>query len=344
MPKVNIKDLLQEELTEFLLNLGDSKYRAQQIWDWLYRKQAVSYSEMTNLPRAFREKLAQSSYISWPELRQRQESGAAVKYLFGLVDGQTVETVLMRYRSWNSLCLSTQVGCSMGCKFCASTLSGKTRDLTVAEMLDQVLFVQKELNIKGELPISRVVLMGTGEPLDNFTNVVRFLHILHDPKGLNIGYRRVTISTCGLVPGIKALARENIPVTLSVSLHAPSDRLRNKLLPINKKYPLDILLSACHEYIEITGRRITFEYTLIKGVNDSIEQAKVLADIIQGMLCHINVIPLNPVAECGLSPSSPAQVEAFISYLKRRGIPVTERRELGQDIDAACGQLRRRLK
>lgn len=344
MEKVNVKDLSRDELNQFLEGIGEPRYRANQIWDWLYQKYVHSFAAMSNLPRELRALLAERALISWPTLGKREEAAAgdAVKYLFVLSDGEAVETVLMRYRSWNSLCLSTQVGCAMACSFCASALGGKVRNLSPAEMLDQLLYVQAELYRQGDVPVTRVVLMGTGEPLENYANVMKFLRILHDPDGLNISYRRVTISTCGLVPGITALAQEGIPVNLAVSLHAPDDKLRDLLMPINRRYPLARLLEACREYVEATGRRITFEYTLIAGVNDGLEHARKLYRLLSGINCHVNIIPLNPVQERGFMPPKPPLVARFCNYLKEKGINVTQRRELGQDITAACGQLRRR--
>jgi 23S rRNA (adenine2503-C2)-methyltransferase len=343
LEKVNIKDLSRDELVQLLESMGEPGYRANQIWDWLYRKYVYSFADMSNLPRELCALLEKRTFISWLSVGKREESatGDASKYLFLLQDGQAVETVLMRYRSWNTLCLSTQVGCAMACGFCASTLGGKIRNLSPAEMLDQVLFVQAELHRQGDIPVTRVVLMGTGEPLDNYDNVMKFLHTLHDSGGLNISYRRVTISTCGLLPGITALAREEIPVNLAVSLHAPDDELRDQLMPINKRYPLAQLLPACREYVEVTGRRITFEYTLIAGINDSLEHARKLSRLLAGFKCHVNIIPLNPVRERNFMPPEPDVVAGFCGYLKNKGITVTQRRELGQDITAACGQLRR---
>jgi len=343
LAKVNVKDLSRDELARFLVSMGEPAYRADQIWDWLYRKYVNSFADMSNLPRELRDRLAEQAFISWPTLGKREEgaTGDTTKYLFVLSDGEAVETVLMRYRSWNALCLSTQVGCAMACGFCASTLGGKIRNLSPAEMLDQVLYVQAECQRKGDLPVTRVVLMGTGEPLDNYDNVRKFLHILHDPDGLNISYRRVTISTCGLVPGIIALTREGIPVNLAVSLHAPDDNLRDQLMPINRRYPLAQLLPACREYGEATGRRVTFEYTLIAGINDSLEHARRLSRLLAGFNCHVNIIPLNPVRERDFKPPAPEAVARFCAFLKKRGITVTQRRELGREITAACGQLRR---
>jgi len=340
LQRVNIKDLTRQELEHIITDLGEPGYRAQQIWDWLYRKYMFSFANMSNLPPGLRKRLADKTFISWPRLLKRQEAEDTIKYLLQLRDGQGIETVLMRYRSWHSLCLSTQVGCAMACKFCASTRGGKLRDLSTAEMLDQVLFVQRELNSKGDKPITRVVLMGMGEPLDNYENVIKFIYILHDPDGLNMGFRRITISTCGLVPGIMKLTQEGIPVNLAVSLHAPDNKLRDKIMPINKRYPLEKLLKACREYVEVIGRRITLEYTLIAGMNDSLKHAEELTRLLDNLSCHINIIPLNPIPGCDYRPSSPKTTTGFVNYLRARGMSVTQRREMGQSITAACGQLR----
>lgn len=340
MQRINVKDLNRRELEHIITGLGEPGYRARQIWDWLYKKYLFSFANMANLPSGLRNEMAERLFISWPKLLKRQESEDTVKYLLQLQDGQGIETVLMRYESWNSLCLSTQVGCAMACKFCASACQGKLRDLSTAEMLDQVLFVQRELNSKGDKPITRVVLMGMGEPLDNYKNVIRFIHTLHDPTGLNIGFRRITISTCGLVPGIMKLIQEGIPVNLAVSLHASDNQLRDKIMPINRRYPLEELLEACRKYIGLVGRRITFEYILIAGVNDTLKEAEKLTRLLANFLCHINIIPLNPTPVCDYRPPTPQITADFVKYLRARGMSVTQRRELGQSITAACGQLR----
>ncbi|NLJ32968.1 MAG: 23S rRNA (adenine(2503)-C(2))-methyltransferase RlmN [Firmicutes bacterium] len=337
---VNIKNLTREELEDFVTNIGEPVYRAQQIWDWIYRKHVLSFADMNNLPQGLRERMAEKAFISWPRLLKRQKAKDTIKYLLQLQDGQGIETVLLRYKAWHSLCLSTQVGCAMGCKFCASTRKGKVRDLSGAEMLDQVLFVQRELSHQGDKPITRLVLMGIGEPLDNYDNVIRFVHTAHDPAGINIGFRRITLSTCGLVPGIMKLSQEGIPVNLAVSLHAPNNGLRDKIMPINKRYPLEELLPACQKYTARIGRRITFEYTLISGINDTIRHAEELTRLLADFPCHINIIPLNPIAECNYKPSSPATTANFVKFLQTWGMSVTQRREMGQSITAACGQLR----
>lgn len=337
--KVNLKDLTLAELEDFMAGLGAEKYRARQIALWIFQKGAGSFQEMTNLSREFREALAAAAVLSRPELQARQVSrrGDTVKYLFRLADGQAVESVLMKHDYGSSACLSTQVGCRMGCRFCASGLDGLVRNLSPAEIYDQVLGIQQDSGLR----VSHVVIMGTGEPLDNYRATLVFIKNVIAPYGLNISGRHITVSTCGLVPGIRALAGEKLPVTLAVSLHAPNDDLRNTLVPVNKKYPIKELMAACRDYARETGRRVTFEYILLKGVNDSREQALELGRMLKGMLCHVNLIPANPVAERDTAPPAREQVESFKQTLEKQGIAATVRRELGADIDAACGQLRR---
>lgn len=344
MSKPNLKGLSPEQLADLLASWGEPRYRADQVFDWVYGRLARSYQEMTNLPARLRARLEAETTLSVAIVSRRERSQATgtVKLLFTLVDGQVVEGVLMRYRNWFSACISSQAGCRMGCRFCASTLGGLARNLEAAEMMDEVVALEREARAAGGR-VRSVVLMGTGEPLDNYENVLLFLSLLNEPAGLNIGYRHVTLSTCGLVPGIRRLARAGLPLTLSVSLHAPTDELRSELMPVNRRYPLAELLAACREYAALTRRRVTFEYALIAGVNDSLKEARQLAGLLQGWLTHVNLIPLNPVPERGLKRPEPGRVAAFAAVLKARGIPTTVRRELGADISAACGQLRHRV-
>ncbi len=336
---VNIKSMTQEEIAELLKNLGQPAFRAKQLYGWLH-KGVRSYDEMTNLPRALRDKLVQEFPILIPQVVRKQESqkDGTIKYLWKLSDGNCVETVLMRYHYGNTVCISTEVGCAMGCAFCASTLGGLVRKLEPFEMLDQVLFTQ----IESGLPVSHIVLMGIGEPLDNMDNVLRFLQLVNSPEGMNISMRHTSLSTCGLVPKIDALAQHKLQLTLSVSLHAPNDAVRNTIMPVNKAYCVEQLLSACRRYYEITNRRISFEYAMIDGVNDSEENARELLKRLKGLPAHFNLIPLNHVEESPLKPSSRSAVMKFQKILEDGGIPATVRRTLGSDIDASCGQLRRK--
>lgn len=339
--KVNLKDLTLPGLEEFMARQGVEKYRTGQIARWIFQKGVFSFEEMTNLSREFRDSLTAAAFLSRPEMLARQVSqkGDTVKYLFGLSDGQAVESVLMSYDYGSTACLSTQVGCRMGCRFCASGLEGLVRNLSPGEIYDQVLGIQLDSGRR----VSHVVIMGSGEPLDNYRATLVFVRNVTAPYGLNISARHITLSTCGLVPRIRELAGEKLPLTLAVSLHAPNDALRNSLVPINKKYPLKELMAACRDYARETGRRVTFEYILLKGVNDGREHAQELAGLLSGMLCHVNLIPANPVAERGVVPTTREQVKLFKLTLEKRGIAATVRRELGADIDAACGQLRRRV-
>ncbi len=334
--KIDVKSLTLSELTEQLCKLPG--FRAKQIFSWLHRG-CTSFEEMTNLPKELRERLAEEYEITAPAVARRQISkrDGTIKYLWRLADGNCVESVLMRYRHGNTVCVSTEVGCAMGCRFCASTLGGLVRRLEASEMLDQVLFT----GLDSGLPVSNVVLMGIGEPLDNLENVLRFLELLNDPNGLNIGMRHVSLSTCGLVDRIDELAEKKLQLTLSVSLHAPDDESRGAIMPVNRKYPVDALLAACRRYFEKTGRRVSFEYTMIDGVSDSEEQAKLLASKLKGLAAHVNLIPLNAVAGRTLRPSSRQAVARFQQILEREGVTATVRRTLGGDIDASCGQLRR---
>ena len=335
---MHLKSMNVQEITAALKELGQPAFRAKQVFSWLH-KGAASYDEMTNLPQNLRAILAEKYPIYTPKVLRKQESkkDGTVKYLWALEDGNCVETVLMRYHYGNSVCISTEVGCKMGCAFCASTLAGFVRQLQPHEMLDQVLFTQLD---SGQ-PISHIVLMGIGEPLDNYDNVMRFLQLVNDPEGMNISMRHISLSTCGLVPMIDRLAEEKLQITLSVSLHAPSDGVRNTIMPVNKAYPTEELLNACRRYYKKTGRRISFEYAMINGVNDSPEAAQLLAKRLKGMSAHVNMIPLNHVEESPLEPSSKQAVARFQKILEDAGIPATVRRSLGGDIDASCGQLRR---
>ena len=335
----NIKSMTIAELEETLKSLGQPAFRAKQVYTWLH-KGVRSYGEMTNLPKALRDTLAERYPICAPEVVRKQESkvDGTIKYLWRLADGNCVETVLMRYHYGNSVCISTEVGCRMGCAFCASTLGGLVRKLEPYEMLDQVLFTQ----VDSGLPIGHIVLMGIGEPLDNLSNVLRFLELVNSPEGMNISMRHISLSTCGLVPKIDELAEKKLQLTLSVSLHAPSDEIRDTIMPVNKAYPTEELLAACRRYYQKTNRRISFEYAMIRGVNDTEEAAKLLIRRLKGLPAHMNLIPLNHVEESPLKPSTKQAVARFQTLLEEAGIPATVRRTLGGDIDASCGQLRRK--
>ena len=336
---MNLKSQTLPELAGIFKELGQPQFRAKQVYTWLH-KGVRSYDEMTNLPKALRETLEERYPICPPEVVRRQESqrDGTIKYLWRLSDGNCVETVLMRYHYGNTVCISSQVGCRMGCAFCASTLGGLARRLEPREMLDQVLFTQ----VDSGLPISHIVLMGIGEPLDNFDNVMRFLELVNSPEGMNISMRHISLSTCGLVPKIDELAQKKLQLTLSISLHAPNNEIRNRIMPVNKAYPIEQLLDACRRYYQATSRRISFEYAMIRGVNDSPENARELLERMKGLPAHFNLIPLNHVEESPLQPSTRASVAAFQKILEDGGIPTTVRRTLGGDIDASCGQLRRK--
>ena len=336
---MNIKAMTLPELTEAVKALNQPAFRGKQIYTWLHQG-ARSYGEMTNLPKTLRVQLEQLYPFTPPEVVRKQESqlDGTIKYLWKLSDGNCVETVLMRYHYGNTVCISTEVGCRMGCAFCASTLGGLVRRLEPEEMLDQVLFTQ----VDSGLPISHIVLMGIGEPLDNFDNVMRFLELVNSEEGMNISMRHISLSTCGLVPKIDELAGRKLQLTLSVSLHAPSDEVRNTIMPVNKAYPTEELLSACRRYYAATNRRISFEYAMIDGVNDTPADAKLLLKRLKGLPAHLNLIPLNHVEESPLKPSTKAAVALFQKILEDGGVPATVRRTLGGDIDASCGQLRRK--
>ena len=334
-----IKSLSIDELKSTLKEMGEKPFRAGQIFKWLHEG-VESFEEMSNLSKDLRARLAENFLLTVPEVARKQVSrvDGTVKYLWRLRDSNCVESVLMHYEHGVSVCVSTQVGCRMGCKFCASTLGGLVRRLRPSELLDQVLFSQ----IDSGLPISNIVLMGIGEPLDNFDAVMQFLELVNSPDGMNIGMRHISLSTCGLVDKIRLLAERKLQLTLSVSLHSPDNESRNKIMPINKRWNVEELLAACKDYYEITGRRVSFEYTMISGVSDSPEQAELLAKKLSGMGAHVNMIPLNDVAETGLHTSSREAIARFQSILQAHGITATVRRTLGSDIDASCGQLRRK--
>ncbi len=333
----DIKSMTLEEITAALQELGEPAFRGRQVFSWLHRG-AVSFANMSNLSRALREKLAAAYTITVPSVACKQVSrqDGTVKYLWRLGDGNCIETVLMRYRHGNTVCISSQVGCRMGCAFCASTIGGKVRDLMPSELLDQVLFTQ----LDSGLPVSNIVLMGIGEPMDNLDNVLRFLELVNHPEGMNIGMRHISLSTCGLIPGIQRLGQLQLQLTLSVSLHAPDSETRSRIMPVNRAYDVEDLFAACHDYFASTGRRISFEYAMIDGVNDSDAQADLIAKRVRGMPAHLNLIPLNEVRESPFHPSR--RLHAFQRRLESHGITVTVRRSLGGDIDASCGQLRRR--
>ena len=336
---MNLKSMTLPEMQAALKELGQPAFRAKQLYGWLHRG-AASYEAMHNLPKELRAVLAERCPLVPPQAVRRQESArdGTVKYLWRLADGNCVETVLMRYHYGNTVCISSEVGCRMGCAFCASTLGGLVRRLEPYEMVDQVLFTQ----VDSGLPVSHIVLMGIGEPLDNFDNVMRFLELINSPEGMHISMRHISLSTCGLVPGIDALAERKLQLTLSVSLHAPNDAIRSRIMPVDRAYPIDALLAACRRYYAATSRRISFEYAMIDGVNDSPENARELLTRLQGLPAHVNLIPLNHVEESPLKPSSRQAVARFQQILEDGGTPATVRRSLGGDIDASCGQLRRK--
>ena len=336
---MNLKSLTLPELTATLKELGQPAFRGKQVYTWLH-KGVRSYEEMSNLPKGLRETLQERFPICPPEIVRKQESqkDGTIKYLWKLQDGNCVETVLMRYHYGNTVCISTEVGCRMGCAFCASTLGGLVRRLEPYEMLDQVLFTQ----VDSGLPVSHIVLMGIGEPLDNFDNVMRFLELVNSEEGMNISMRHISLSTCGLVPKIDELAQRKLQLSLAISLHGPNDEIRNQIMPVNRAYPIEVLLAACRRYYDATSRRIHFEYAMIQGVNDSTDHAKELLRRLKGLPAHVNLIPLNHVEESPLKPSTKTAVAAFQKTLEDGGVTATVRRTLGSDIDASCGQLRRK--
>lgn len=347
MEKTDLLSLLPQELEEYILGLGEPKYRAKQLFSQMHK--GVSPADMTNIGKATKQKLDESAFYYLPSVRRKLVSAidGTVKYLFELSDGNCVESVVMKYKHGNTICVSSQVGCRMGCAFCASTIGGKVRDLTASEILGQVLKAQTDMGER----ISNIVMMGIGEPLDNYANVIRFLRLVGCEEGMNIGYRHISLSSCGLVDKIAMLAKENMPITLSISLHASDDVTRSSIMPINKKWNIASLLDACKSYYNTTGRRISFEYTLIAGKNDTPAAALELARLLNAKLrpknsadsfpIHVNLIPVNPVTETEFSASDKQAVEKFASVLEKNGIRATVRRRLGADINASCGQLRR---
>ena len=341
--KTPLLDLTYNQLRELLTSWDEPSYRADQIWSWLYRSLASNFQEMTNLPKELRERLAETALLQTmrPLDKKVSADGLTRKVLFALRDDETIESVLMHYERRHTVCISTQVGCPLGCVFCATGQSGFVRNLTAGEIVEQVLFFARSLQADGER-LTNVVFMGMGEPLANYEATWQAIETLNDKKGFRLGARRITISTVGLVPGIRRLAEEGIQVGLAISLHAPTDELRNELVPVNRWHPLNQLMAACHYYVERTGRRISFEYALIDGINDGVEQARQLAHLLDGLLCHVNLIPLNPVPESPYRPSSPSRIRAFQAELDRLKVPNTLRVERGADIQAGCGQLRSR--
>ncbi len=335
----NIKDYNLEELKQEIENIGEKKFRAEQIFKWLYQEKVKSFDEMTNLSLNLREKLKENYTICNFKILKKQESkDGTIKYLFDVLDGNAIETVLMSYHHGYSICVSSQIGCKMGCKFCASTGINFIRNLSSGEIVEQILAVEQDTGVR----ISNVVFMGIGEPLDNYDNVINAIHIINNQKGLSIGARHISISTSGLVPKIYKLAEENIPCTLSISLHATTNEKRSKMMPVNNSYPIEELIEACKYYLEKTNRRISFEYALAKDNNDNIEDAKGLIKLLKGMLCHVNLIPINKIENGKFTKSSNENIIKFRDYLNEHGIVATIRRELGSDIEAACGQLRRK--
>lgn len=336
----NIKDYNLEELKKEFEEMGEKSFRAEQVFKWIYEEKVTSFDEMTNLSLNLREKLKQNYQMCVYKIIKKQESSDGTKkYLFDVLDGNAIETVLMEYHHGYSICVSSQIGCKMGCKFCASTGIAFIRNLSSGEIVEQILAVEREQNIK----ISNVVFMGIGEPLDNYDNVVNGIRIINNPKGINIGARHISVSTSGLVPNIYKLAEEKIQCTLSISLHATTDEQRSKMMPVNNMYNIEELLKACKDYIKITNRRISFEYALAKDNNDNLEDAKRLVNLLKGMLCHVNLIPINKIENGKFDKSSNQNIIKFRDYLNEHGIVATIRRELGSDIDAACGQLRRKM-
>ena len=335
----DIRSMDYEQLQQEMAALGEKPFRAKQLYQWMHEKLAGSFEEMTNLPKSFREKLKEQYDYTVLTLEDRLISGidGTEKYLFGLEDGNVIESVLMRYHHGNSVCISSQVGCRMGCRFCASTLDGLVRGLRPSEMLDQIYQIGTDIGER----ISNVVVMGTGEPLDNYDNLLKFIELLSDENGLNISQRNLTVSTCGIVPKILKLADEGLSITLALSLHAPDDETRKTLMPIANSYSLSEVLPACKEYYKKTGRRLTFEYSLVQGVNDNLDEARKLSSLIKDMHGHVNLIPVNPIKERDFKQSNRDAIDAFKGYLEKHGINVTIRREMGRDIGGACGQLRK---
>ena len=332
---MDIKSLTKAELAELIESLGEKKFRAEQVYDWIHKKLVTDYDSMKNVPKSLKCKLEEISPIT--VVKQMSAIDGTAKYLFKLDDGNLIESVLMRYKFGNSVCISSQAGCRMGCRFCASTLNGLSRSLLPSEMLDQIYRIQADTGER----VSHVVVMGTGEPFDNYDNVRRFITLLTDENGINIGARNLTISTCGIVPRIRQFADEQLQVNLAISLHAPNDELRKTLMPVANKYSIEELIDACRYYVDRTSRRITYEYSLVKGVNDGREQAMELVGLVKGMNCHVNLIPVNPIKERDFKQPEGPQAVNFKNLLEKNGIACTIRREMGRDIDGACGQLRK---
>lgn len=338
MEKIDIKSLNYDELADYIVSIGEKKFRAAQLYSWMHEKLACSYDEMTNISDKLKKVLKENTLYTCLEPVRVQESqiDGTKKYLFRLYDGNLIESVFMRYHHGNSVCISSQVGCKMGCRFCASTLNGCVRNLEPSEMLDQIYRIQ---SLTGER-VSNIVIMGSGEPMDSYDNVVKFLGLINSDKGLNISQRNITVSTCGLVPRIKQLAELKLQITLAISLHAPNDELRKTMMPIAYTYSIEQIMDACRYYLSQTARRISFEYSLVKGVNDSSECARQLIKLVHGMNCHINLIPVNPIKERDYEQSEKNSIHNFKEILEKSGVNVTIRREMGRDIDGACGQLR----
>lgn len=337
--KADLKSMNLAEMTEFIVSIGEKPFRAKQVYQWIHEKQADSFDEMTNISKKMRELLADAGYLTTLKKEEVQISklDGTRKYLFQLEDGNVIESVLMRYKHGNSVCISSQVGCRMGCRFCASTLDGLVRGLRPAEMLDQIYQIGKDVGER----ISNVVVMGTGEPMDNFDNLLRFIELLTDENGLHISQRNLTVSTCGIVPRMRELADKKLQITLALSLHASNQEKRLSLMPVANKYDIHEVVDACRYYFDQTGRRVTFEYSLVGGVNDTDQDAEELCRLVKGMNCHINLIPVNPIKERDYVQSNAKVIAAFKNKLEKNGLAVTVRREMGRDIDGACGQLRK---
>ena len=335
----NIKDYNLEDLKQEMLSIGEKPYRAEQIFKWIYIDKVKTFEEMTNLSLDLRKKLEENyTMCNFKILKKQESSDGTKKYLFDVLDGNAIESVLMEYNSWKTICVSSQIGCKMGCKFCASTGIPFVRNLTSGEIVEQILAIEQDIQDR----ISNVVFMGIGEPLDNYENVIKAIKIINNPKGINIGARHISVSTSGLVPRIYDLANENIQCTLSISLHATTDEKRSSMMPVNNRYNIAELMQACRDYIKITNKRISFEYALAKDNNDNLEDAKELVNLLKGMICHVNLIPINKIENGKFTKSSNENIIKFRDYLNEHGIVATIRRELGSDIDAACGQLRRK--
>ena len=338
MDKANIKSFTFDELKQEMISLGEKPFRAEQIFKWVHQENVTSFDDMTNLSKEFREKLKEKYTINnFNIIRKLESKDGTKKFLFDVLDGNAIESVLMQYKYGYSICVSSQVGCRMGCKFCASTGIPFSRSLEAGEIVEQILAVQREENVR----ISNIVFMGIGEPLDNYDNVIKAINIINHPKELNIGTRHISISTSGVVPNIYRLANENIQCTLSISLHSSNNEKRSEMMPVNKMYPIEQLMEACRDYIKVTNKRISFEYALAKDSNDNLQDAKDLVKLLKGMLCHVNLIPINKIENGKYSKSTNENIIKFRDYLNDNGIVATIRRELGSDIDAACGQLRR---